>query len=298
MLRILSLLVLLVPLAFSAEGPWMTDFEAAKAKAKAEGKDLLIDFTGSDWCHWCVKLKEEVFDHDSFVSGASKSFIFVELDFPRKKELDPKLKAQNEKLRDQFKIEGYPTIILANHEGVEYARTGYQAGGPTKYIEHLEGHREQKAAREALFKDAMAATGDEKAQKLSALLDSLIKDRISAGQKEIADEIKKLDPEDKKGYLDNYKFHQNMMVVQKQLNTDGNLDTALATLANIVKTNTNKAHQQKVYLFMAEIYNRGKKDQEQTLAHYKKAADADPESETSKQIYAYLEKQGAGKKEE
>ena len=41
----------------------MTDYKAALAKAKAENKDVLIDFSGSDWCRWCVKLDKEVFEH-------------------------------------------------------------------------------------------------------------------------------------------------------------------------------------------------------------------------------------------
>lgn len=293
MLRAFILLVIALPLVVAAEGQWMTDFEAAKAKAKEEGKDLLIDFTGSDWCGWCIKLKEEVFDHESFVTGASKNFIFVELDYPKNKELDPKVVAQNEALREKFEVQGYPTILLASHEGVEYARTGYQPGGPEKYIEHLDGHRQEKAKRDKLFEEAMSATGDEKAKKLGALLASLIENKIEAGQKEIADEIKKLDPEDSKGYLSDYNFHNQMLTVQTQLNTDGNLDTALATLDGFLKATTVKSQHQKIYLFMAEIYNRGKKDPVQTMAHYKKAADADPESETSKKIYAYLKEQEA-----
>ena len=60
----------------------MSDFEAAKAKAKAENKLLLVDFTGSDWCVWCKKLKAEVFDQDTFQTAAPEQFVLVELDFP------------------------------------------------------------------------------------------------------------------------------------------------------------------------------------------------------------------------
>ena len=94
---------------FAAEGNlWQTDFEAAKAKAKAENKFLLLDFTGSDWCTWCTRLKDEVFDKETFRTEAPKQFVLVELDFPHQKKLTPELTKQNEGLAKQYKIQGYP----------------------------------------------------------------------------------------------------------------------------------------------------------------------------------------------
>ena len=79
------LLALTVSLSTAAGEGWMTDFEAAKQKAAAENKDLLVDFTGSDWCGWCIKLVDEVFKHDAFKQGAADNFVLVELDFPQDK---------------------------------------------------------------------------------------------------------------------------------------------------------------------------------------------------------------------
>jgi thioredoxin-related protein len=118
---------------------WETDFDLAKKRAKDENKSILVDFTGSDWCGWCIKLKKEVFDMPAFQEYAKKNLIMVELDFPKKKELPAKEKEQNEKLQEEYKIEGFPTIILLNSKGREVARTGYQEGGPEKYIEHVKG---------------------------------------------------------------------------------------------------------------------------------------------------------------
>ncbi len=116
---------------------WETDFELAKKRAKEENKSILIDFTGSDWCGWCIKLNKEVFSTPEFQEYAAKKLIMVELDFPRKKELPAKLKEQNEKLQEEYKINGFPSVILLNPRGKEVARTGYQEGGPAKYIEHV-----------------------------------------------------------------------------------------------------------------------------------------------------------------
>lgn len=116
---------------------WETDFELAKKRAKEENKSILIDFTGSDWCGWCIRLNKEVFSTPEFQEYAAKHLIMVELDFPRKKELPAKLKEQNEKLQEEYKIDGFPSVILLNSRGKEVARTGYQEGGPAKYIEHV-----------------------------------------------------------------------------------------------------------------------------------------------------------------
>lgn len=118
---------------------WETDFELAKKRAKEENKSLLIDFTGSDWCGWCIRLNKEVFSKPEFQEYAAKHLIMVELDFPRKKKLPDKLKEQNDKLQEEFKIEGFPTVILLNPRGREVARTGYEEGGPAKYVEHVKG---------------------------------------------------------------------------------------------------------------------------------------------------------------
>ena len=81
--------------AAADESAWQTDFQAAQTQARAEKKLLLVDFTGSDWCIWCKRLKAEVFDKDPFVAEVTKKFVLVELDFPNEKKLPDKLKEQN-----------------------------------------------------------------------------------------------------------------------------------------------------------------------------------------------------------
>ena len=133
----LSALALLasLPSLFAADA-WLTDLEAAKKQAAAEKKDILVDFTGSDWCGWCIRLKKEVFDQPEF-AAASKQFVLVEIDFPRSKKQTPEVKARNEALSKQYAISGFPTILLLDAQGDVYAQTGYQEGGAPKYLEHL-----------------------------------------------------------------------------------------------------------------------------------------------------------------
>lgn len=94
MKRILLMTMLLGGVvAVRAEGPaWLTDAAKAQAQAKAEKKLVLLDFTGSDWCGWCIKLNKEVFSKPEFAEYAKKNLVLVEVDFPRRKKLSP---AQN-----------------------------------------------------------------------------------------------------------------------------------------------------------------------------------------------------------
>lgn len=97
-----------------------------------------MDFTGSDWCGWCIKLKKEVFDTKEFKEYADKNLVLVEIDFPRKKAQSEELKKANRALQAKYKIEGYPTIIVLNAEGKQVDELGYMRGGPKPFIEKLE----------------------------------------------------------------------------------------------------------------------------------------------------------------
>jgi len=123
--------------AFAGEG-WVTDFEAASKQAKEEGKYMLLDFTGSDWCGWCIKLDKEVFSKSAFKDFAKENLIAVELDFPRRKEISDETKKQNEALAQKYGIRGFPTILILSPEGELVQKTGYRKGGADAYVKHIE----------------------------------------------------------------------------------------------------------------------------------------------------------------
>jgi thioredoxin-related protein len=147
-----------------AAGGWTEDFAKAKETAAKENRDLLIDFTGSDWCGWCIQLQEEVFSKDAFKQEAPKHFVLVEIDFPQEQKQSEAIREQNAKLEQEYKVEGYPTIVLADAQGRPYATTGYEEGGPVKYLENLDKLRKVRIARDAALKKAEAAEGVEKAK--------------------------------------------------------------------------------------------------------------------------------------
>lgn len=116
----------------------MHDFDAAKAKAVKEGKPIFINFTGTDWCGWCIKLEKEVFSKKAFQDYAKENLVLVEVDFPKNKEQTAELKAQNKKLDKEYGVEGYPTLYLLDATGTKLTEDiGYREGGPEAYVEHL-----------------------------------------------------------------------------------------------------------------------------------------------------------------
>jgi len=120
-------------------GTWLSDYSEALRLGKEMNRPVLVDFTGSDWCSWCMKLDKEVFSQSAFTDYAKDSLILVKVDFPRRKSQTPDEKAFNEKLMNQYGVQGFPTIILLSAEGKELNRTGYQPGGAEAYVKHLQG---------------------------------------------------------------------------------------------------------------------------------------------------------------
>ncbi len=182
---------------------WTSDFAAAKKEAVASKKDLLIDFTGSDWCAWCIKLKEEVFSKDAFKVGVKDKFVLLEIDSPKdKSKLSEATIKQNDELEKKYQIQGYPTILLCDADGKPFAATGYQAGGPESYVKKLDELRGKKAARDESLKSAAKLTGPEKAKLLVAALKGMeLEDTLLVSfYSNVIEDIKAADPKDETGF--------------------------------------------------------------------------------------------------
>lgn len=126
---------------------WMVDFEKAYQRSVEEGKPIMANFTGSDWCGWCIRLKKEVFDTKEFKRWADKNVILLELDYPRKMQLPPQIQEQNKGLAQAFQVSGFPTIWVFNvdRDGESQknsidplAKSGYVRGGASAWITDIE----------------------------------------------------------------------------------------------------------------------------------------------------------------
>lgn len=141
-MKILSI-ILMISFVFSGglmaedKVEWHTDFEKAKAAALESEKPILVNFSGSDWCRWCIKLSNEVFQQETFENYAKDNLILFVADFPRTKEISKSEQAQNKALAEKFQIRGFPTVVLLDSLGEKIAQTGYREGGPEAYVDHL-----------------------------------------------------------------------------------------------------------------------------------------------------------------
>jgi protein disulfide-isomerase len=104
---------------------WGEDFEAAIEESKSTGKPILADFTGSDWCHWCVKLKQDVFETEVFRQWADENVILLELDYPKRNRQSQEIKQQNAALAERYNVQGYPTVLILNGSGEVLGKLGY-----------------------------------------------------------------------------------------------------------------------------------------------------------------------------
>jgi thiol-disulfide isomerase/thioredoxin len=268
----------------AGDDAWMTDFDAAKAKAKEEKKMLLVDFTGSDWCPWCIKLHKEVFDKEAFNAYSPTKFILVELDYPREKKLPDELKAQNDKLQKEYKIRGYPTVLLLDPAGEVLAQTGYRPGGPEKYVKHLGNLITLHESFVKMSGELAKAEGLDRAKLLDGLIEAVTE--LQTGDKDIdtwAKEIIALDSENKAGLKRKYEVRQLLSEVATLTRTR-KLDEAHAKIQTILDMpGLNATQRQDAYAAEADLA-QVKMDWPACLAALKKSIEAAPGSERAEMI--------------
>lgn len=133
------------PAVASNEPP--IDLAVVLQQAKTENKNVLLDFTGSDWCPPCIAMHENVFTKPEFKGYANTNLVFVEVDFPNEKPQSPEQKKANEALSAQFKVEAFPTFVLLNAEGKELWReVGAFVQTPAEFISAIEAVKKTPAA--------------------------------------------------------------------------------------------------------------------------------------------------------
>tara|TARA_B100001250_G_scaffold404332_1_gene420150 strand:+ start:1999 stop:2532 length:534 start_codon:yes stop_codon:yes gene_type:complete len=110
-----TIILFLASYSFGQESNgWLVDYEKVYQKSIKEDKPIMANFTGSDWCGWCKKLKKAVFDTKVFQDWAEENVVLFELDYPRRTPQNAEIKKQNQELQQTFRqfVRGYPTILL------------------------------------------------------------------------------------------------------------------------------------------------------------------------------------------
>lgn len=120
---------------------WETDLDTAKIKAAEQDRRIVLVFQGSDWCGPCIKLSKEVWDTKEFDEYASKNYIMLQADFPKRKKnaLSDEHQAKNNALAEKYNPYGYfPFVVLLDKDGNVLGETGYEKKKPLEFIALLE----------------------------------------------------------------------------------------------------------------------------------------------------------------
>ncbi|MBA4198622.1 MAG: hypothetical protein C0459_13825 [Chitinophaga sp.] len=136
--------LLLIPflILFAANTAWLTNFNDAKKTAKEEHKFILLNFSGSDWCGPCERMKAEFFETDVFKKFAEKNLVLLNADFPRNKknQLPAAQQKMNDALADKYNSNGaFPLTVLLDADGnVLQKWDGFPKTGVENFIEQIQ----------------------------------------------------------------------------------------------------------------------------------------------------------------
>jgi protein disulfide-isomerase len=145
MKKLLLLMILILPLVAAdvlktgaVKGKWTQDYDAALKLAKDNNMPLLLNFTGSDWCKWCILMDEQVFTKSGWSAWAKNNVVLVFLDFPRDPTLVPaEYQTRNRQIQGQFGVQGYPTYVLLDSDGA--TELGRLSAGKGKTLDSFIG---------------------------------------------------------------------------------------------------------------------------------------------------------------
>jgi protein disulfide-isomerase len=135
---------LLCNVSVRAESGWATDYQKAQEEAKTDHRLVLLNFTGSDWCGYCVQLDRAILSKPEFKDYANKNLVLLEIDFPRRNgprwnAQSIELKKQNMELAEKYQVEGFPTLVVLDGEGKTlWKYEGYYAGGLAAFLAELD----------------------------------------------------------------------------------------------------------------------------------------------------------------
>ena len=227
-LCVAMLLAVLAP-AWAAE--WMTDIEAAKARAAAENKAVLVDFTGSDWCGWCIRLRKQVLDTPAFDTYAKDKFVLMEVDVPQNPKFDAALRARNEKLCEQYGVQGFPTIMVMTPQGDVVG--GFSGFKPT--VEEMAKTLDKALETAALLSKADSQQGSEQLATLVQAYQA-IPENMRQGAAGLRQRIMALDPQDTSGLVRQQLLQEQRTAMAEALEAATSPQEALAAVNKALET--------------------------------------------------------------
>lgn len=240
-------LVALAAPAFAAV-EWSTDLEAAKAQAASSGKSVLVDFTGSDWCGYCIRLKKDVFDTPEFEALTKDSLVFVEIDVPRDvARVGEELYKKNQALCKQYKIAGFPTIMIMSPEG--YIIGGFVGGANMARVKDCLSAAETNAAK---VKQAATLQGAERAKLLAEVHNGLPRD-LKAANTAMVNAIAEADVDNVTGMKDLAKAAAELDSLKEALNKTGREPEKALVMVNEALTTCYPVNREELLMLKGQI---------------------------------------------
>ena len=279
-----------------ADENWTVDFEEAKAVAAKEGKSILMEFTGSDWCPPCISFHKNVLSKEIFLTEAPKNYVLLKLDNPRdKSKQTPEEIAQYQELSKKYKVSGVPTVILADEQGRPYAKmVGYGGTTAEQYVAQLSEKAGVLAQRNEVLAKAEQADGIEKAKLLDQVVGLVGTELALSLYPDTVKEIIALDAEDQAGLKGKYSDLLNAEEVKGKLEeivrgARGNPEEAIAKIDQLITDSGAAGASLQQILFMKAnlVYRNDRDAAKQLLVEAYKAA---PESDQAKQISQVLQR--------
>ncbi len=190
----------------------MTDFEAAQQKAAEEDKLILINFTGSDWCGYCMRMKAQVLDTPEFAEYVADKYVLLEIDLPRRKQLDADTVAKRQDLCRRYDVTGFPTYVMTSASGEVLG--GFSGARPN--FDGTRVYLDNALARRAMLESARKKQGRERATALMEVYESFPKSFKQAAAA-LRVEIAQYDPEDSTGLQQRAEADAQMLALTEEL---------------------------------------------------------------------------------
>ena len=267
--------MLLAALAPAWAAEWMNDLEAAKARAAVENKAVLVDFTGSDWCGWCIRLRQQVLDTPAFEAYAKDKFVLMEVDVPQNPKFDKNLLARNQKLCEQYGVEGFPTILVLNPKGDVVGGVG----GFVPTVDAISKPLDAALNTAALLQKAESQQGAEQlatlAQAYRSLPEDLRQNAVALRQRIIA-----LDSQDTTGLVRLQRIQVQREALHRKLSTTETTSQAIAAIDEALATAEpeNKPGMLQIKFQIVLMSAQTVDDVKAAAAIARQAVDADPKA--------------------
>ncbi|MEI7831224.1 MAG: thioredoxin family protein [Prolixibacteraceae bacterium] len=137
MKKLVTVSILLMVVTFVQAQKWETSFDVARSRSNQEGKNIVLVFSGSDWCIPCMKLEKFIWESQDFVDYSREHFVLLRADFPKKKAnaLSKEQQDQNDKLAELYNKQGlFPLVVVLNKNAKVLGTTSFKNIPPGEYI--------------------------------------------------------------------------------------------------------------------------------------------------------------------